>query len=206
MPSETRLDRLFEDFPELLAADVNWDKEVYAHFGLLFSGYALLEAALQNCFVFRELKIAWDAKIVTDAIGWENRCDELEKKAFGLTFGDLIKAVEDYPEFLDLKPFLRRLKMKRNYFAHHFFREEMAHLLSEEHKPSMIAAMNDLRNSVREMEGKCQILSEAMIKEIRPTVDVQKATTQKMAIMKEELVARTRGVQPIFGWESNDAL
>ena len=39
---------LFEDFPELMEADLTWEKEIYAHFGLLYMGFALLEQSLIN--------------------------------------------------------------------------------------------------------------------------------------------------------------
>ena len=42
---------LFDEFPELAEPDVVFGKEVLAHFGLLFSNYANLEAGIQICYI-----------------------------------------------------------------------------------------------------------------------------------------------------------
>ena len=46
MVDAPNFDQLFEDFPELADENTIFHKEVMAHFGLLFSKYADLEAAI----------------------------------------------------------------------------------------------------------------------------------------------------------------
>ena len=199
MRSEPQISTLIEEFPELAANDVNWDKEVYAHFGLLFSGYALLEASLQNCFVFREVQAAWVAKRVTNHAEWIIEYDLLEKKAFSQTFGNLIRLVSNYTEFQPHSAKLKELKRKRDYFAHHFFREEMANMLIPERVPSLVAALNRQRQAVNSAELLCQQISEEMIKSVAPAMNFDEEVLRTMASLKASLEVNDTDK---FGWEA----
>jgi hypothetical protein len=200
------LENLMAEFPELSSEDVDWDKEVYAHFGLLFSGYALLEASLHNCYVFEELWLASESKSIGSKENWERAYDVLERKAFAQTLGNLIKLVSKYQEFGELVPELNRLKKKRDYFAHHFFREELKNLSFTERLPGLISAMNILRQSVKASEVSCTEISEQKIKRLAPRMDVVKEVAGLVDTIKETMKSQSLNESSKYGWEDKDAL
>ena len=159
---------LFEDFPELTEASVVFEKEVFAHFGLLFSAYGNLEAALQLCYVFSNLKKELSEKIISNQDEWESRYDFHERKAFGATFGTLLKLVGELSELAPHQDELVRLKRIRDYFAHHFFREENGKLHTGEAMLFLMAKMNHLRKEVRAMHEICDEVQMNMFLAIYP--------------------------------------
>lgn len=82
MLQDAEMKKLFEEFPELLLEEVNLNKEVFAHFGLLFSGYALLEAALQNCYIFWKLRHLQLNGSAASEEEWLGHHDNFKKKLF----------------------------------------------------------------------------------------------------------------------------
>lgn len=201
MHSDTRIASLISEFPELNEECTNWNKELYAHFGLLFSGYALLEASLQNCFVFRELQLELLAGEILDQSGWELAHARLEATAFSLTLGNLIKRIKHYPEFGPHVDRLSTLKRQRDYFAHHFFREELASMSIDEKIPSLVAALNRQRIEVKAVELLCQEISESLLRVVFPSVELEEKVAQMVDKLKNSFEVQDLTKNSQFGWE-----
>lgn len=116
---------LFEAFPELTEAYALYEKEVLAHFGLLFSAFADLEAALQMFYIFSGLRTELQTKKISSEAEWTASFDRYEARSFKATFGSLLAMVSDFSTISDLLHELTLLKKYRDYFAHHFFAKKM---------------------------------------------------------------------------------
>lgn len=191
---------LFEEFPELLLEEIILQKEVLAHFGLLFSGYALLEAALQNCYIFWQLRRLHLDRKITSENEWRERYDAFEEKAFGATFGNLLKMLDDCPDLASWSDELRHLKKGRDYFAHHFFREENDKMFSDDAALALIYRMNVLRARVKQSENAADTVADRIFKSMCPHVDMEKKLD---AIMSQVTAEAVRNPSKTFGWESN---
>jgi hypothetical protein len=191
---------LFADFPELLLEGVILQKEVLAHFGLLFSGYALLEAALQNCYVFWQLRLLHLGGKIASEDEWRAHYDTLEEKAFGSTFGSLLKLLSECPDLANSFGELRSLKKGRDYFAHHFFREENDKMFSDDAALTLIHRMSLLRARVKRSENAAGAVAHHIFKSMYPQVDMEQKLAETMSQMKAAAVANP---SKTFGWESN---
>lgn len=175
---------LLNDFPELLSDDVVLKKEVLAHFGLLFSGYALLEAALQNFYIFSQQKMYLFSGDCRSKADWQSRHDCLERKAFAATMGNLINLVSEFEEITSALDELRKLKKSRDYFAHHFFREENDKLFSDESLFRLICGIDNLRRRVKKAELFVDAAARDVLKYIHPNVDVDAVVSEHAAKIK----------------------
>jgi len=130
MRSEAR-QSLITEFPEL-REEVVLPKEVYAHFGLAFFKFALVEHSLINIFVFATVGEKLIKKQIKSKDAWQQAFDEAYAKAASLTFGNLARSAIGLPEFAEISSKINEIKSLRDYFAHHFMREEAAYFESEE--------------------------------------------------------------------------
>lgn len=200
----------FADFPELLDAEVNWGKEVLAHFGLLFSSYALLEASLQNCITFwRKLMFVQtiDRKNTHEELiaQWEQEHDKVEQLAIASTFGSLLKLLTDCP-FLDgCRDELLSLKAKRDYFAHHFFRETASFHVSDALRLRMLRSMDALRLRVKEAEDFADSAVTAMHAKLYPTKDLNALALAEFEEERAQILRERQDHEVRFGWEDEDA-
>lgn len=198
MDSSQVFSLLFEDFSELMAPDAMLEKEVLAHFGLLFSGYALLETGLQNCYIFWKMREYSLAGGISDQAEWDNRYDCFEKRAHASTFGELIKMLGDCSFISAQKDELNELKKKRNYFAHHFFREENDKIFSRDAMLLLIEKMDGLRRRVKAAEQYVSSAEFAMISEAYPGVDISK----KLDVLCSRLkFSAQNNPCKTFGWD-----
>ncbi|TBN38030.1 hypothetical protein EYE42_13390 [Paracoccus subflavus] len=172
MEGSSSFSLLFEDFPELRAPEAMLEKEVLAHFGLLFSGYALLETGLQNCYIFWQLRTLQSGGRISDQAAWEVSYDFLERHAHASTFGTLLKLLSNCVFLSAYQGELDDLKKKRDYFAHHFFREENDKMFSRAAMLQLIDGMDSLRRRVKVAEQHVDSAAFAMISEIYPGVDL----------------------------------
>lgn len=101
-----------------------------AHFGLLFSRFALLEAALHNLVLYVRLQQELHSGSIRSTGTLHNRAEAIEREAFAMTFGSLLQALHRAGALSEFFPRLNALKKKRDYFAHHFFREKRATIRS----------------------------------------------------------------------------
>ncbi|MEM0990844.1 MAG: hypothetical protein AAGK00_18405 [Pseudomonadota bacterium] len=200
MITETQKKLLLDEFPELQFEDVDLSKEVLSHFGLLFSGFALLEAAIQNCFVFWKLHSALLAGEINSQDDWVHRHKSLETSAFAATFGTLLKLTADCPDLASNMNALKSLREKRNYFAHHFFREENVKMFSDESRLDLIWGMNAVRLEVKQVEIALKTVSEKLLFRIYPNLDIQKELDSAVETLKADAL---KNPSPAFGWEGS---
>ncbi|UWP92512.1 hypothetical protein K3X13_01195 [Aliiroseovarius crassostreae] len=191
------LENLFSDFPELKTDNVDFSKEVLSHFGLLFSAFGLLEAGLQNHLIFWRMHqdVQRNKKRSLEEI--EKDYALLEERAFAATFGGLLKLLQDSDDIIALDEELRRIQKTRNYFAHHFFREENDKMFSDEAKLALIAAMNIARRDVKRTELAIGKATEALIDKLYPNRDWR---TEVDEFMKERRSHSQEISTFRFGW------
>lgn len=165
MHSDTR-QALLEEFPELASNEIVLQKEVYAHFGLAFFKFALVEHSLINIAVFSTLGEKLATREIRNRTDWEAAFDAAEAKAVALTFGNLLKMALKVPEFGELNERLRDAKRLRDYFAHHFMREEAGYFGSDEGCWLLLSKIRDVRMDTISLEGELKTRSDAMCKRI----------------------------------------
>ncbi|MFD2234763.1 hypothetical protein [Phaeospirillum tilakii] len=192
---------MLDEFPELVGNGVDLQKEVLSHFGLLFSGYALLEAAIQNFYIFYEQRRAVMAGELKNLQDWQSNHDKLERKAFSATLGGLITLVSKCPEISPGIGELKDLKKSRNYFAHHFFRAENDKLFSEAASLHLIFGMNELRHRVKMAENFVEVASIDIIKEMYAGQNFEEMVAD---CMKEIESVAVRSPCMDFGWISEE--
>ena len=151
-----QLTNLFDDFPELLREDLIWEREIFAHFGLLYMGFALLEHELINCCTIHGAAREMRKSGQRDKNVWPQFHDESFERCVAMTLGDLIKATVVIREYKDLQIDLLKIKKVRNYFSHHFFRREAAHMGDRVPALSLLVDMHEARISVKEVEQKAK--------------------------------------------------
>lgn len=131
MLSKDMLVELVSVFPELELANVDWNKEVFAHFGLAFMKVALLEHCLINAYTaICAAKDFKESNLYTQE-NWENTYDRAFETAKSKTFGNLKKLIVATDGFDHLEAHLEKTKRLRDYFAHHFMREDADYMASE---------------------------------------------------------------------------
>ena len=88
MISDAHKQELVAEFSELSEDDITLPKEVYAHFGLLFFKFSLVEHSLINALTFHHLGQELAAKRIKTKEQWEDAHDQgydgAKKKTFGL--------------------------------------------------------------------------------------------------------------------------
>lgn len=189
---------LIGEFPELSNEDVLPIKEVYAHFGLLFVAFANLEAGLQNCYVFWKLRgSVLDGK-VTSLQDWEVLHTEFEDRAIASTLGSLLNLLRDCEGLSGVMSELKLLKESRDYFAHHFFREENDKMFADEVMLKLMARMHILRCRVKDCETSVDGVGREMFQSLYPDTDI----SARVEEYTEELMDGILNRPPSrFGWE-----
>lgn len=133
-------------------------KSVYAHFGLAVYLAQVLEHGLANALVFLDL-LPNRADNPVPRKQWEAEFDSFLERNFETTLGKMIrslKAVTPIPS--DLEAVLTDALTKRNFLAHHFFRERSDAFVSHEGRERMI---EELQNAQALFDGADTKLSEA---------------------------------------------
>ena len=146
------IEELFADFPELLQADVTWEREIYAHFGLLYMGFALLEHSLINAATIKLAVTNLKQYSKPNRLDWEKCHDLAFSKSCDQTLGNLINIVLKISEFKDMSEAFERVKKIRDYFSHHFFRREAAHMGERESALALLVDMRSARGFVGAVE------------------------------------------------------
>lgn len=189
---------LFEDFPELQSDGIIMMKEVCSHFGLLFSAFALLETGIQNCYVFHQLHKSLKAGGLRSEAEWRRAFEDMQKRAHDATFGSLLRLSLDIVELDHILPELAKLKKSRDYFAHHFFREENDKMFSDVSAILMLDRMNVLRRRIKAAERSVDNAQEKIFNSIYPGVGM---TITLMNIMESEKADCIANPRTKFGWE-----
>ena len=109
-----------------------------------------------------------------------------------------MKLVADFDRLKPHLETLTKLKRKRDYFAHHFFREENDKLFSSEATLNLMSRMNVLRKEVRLAEVQVDAVHSSMLQELYPDKDVVGEITADMAERKKQYFENPPNS---FGWE-----
>ena len=201
MRSDREKQKLIEEFPELQAADIIFEKEVFAHFGLAFMKFGLVEHSLINILTFDNAAQGMIAKTIRDRTGWENAVDQGFENAVTLTFGNMVKKVVAIPEFRDLASAFSDAKCLRDYFAHHFMREEARYLASEEGCWLLLSKIADVRHKFLSLDESLKSRFEEMCRRLKIPLPREDQIDAELTNYRDEtdamLVARSAKV----GWE-----
>ena len=154
--------KLLEEFPELAEPDICLQKEVYAHFGLAFMKFGLVEHSMINVITFFHVGDGFQKRTITNRQSWEAAFDAGHATAIDLTFGNLIKRVVAIQEFTELESELREVKRLRDYFAHRFMRDEAQFNESEEGCWLLLTKIGKVRHQVMALEDALRPRFEAM--------------------------------------------
>lgn len=189
--SPAKHEQLFADFPDLAAEGVDLPKEIHAHFRRVFSRFALLEAAMQNAYIYSSLL----AKDRSGAIYTHSeRLSEhasLEKRALAATFGSLIKLLEAVPEIQTHLDELRDLKKTRDHFAHNFFREQNPLMFKPFKQVDLLAEMNWQHGKIQAAEKLVDRVVFELQRKLYPDHDLEKTITEVDATLRAQQASDT---------------
>jgi hypothetical protein len=120
-------------------------KEVYARFGLALYFAQVLEHGIVNALVILDL-IPSRRHTARSAAEWGDVVDQFMSQHFEDTMGRMIRdlrAVTNVPQ--DLEGLLRDALKRRNWLAHHFFRERASEFMSARGRDLMIREVEECR-------------------------------------------------------------
>lgn len=192
---------LIEEFPELNSDNLILNKEVLAHFGLLFSAFALIENSMINVVTFNHSFIDALRTTIHSVHDWSCIFDKNEAASKKLTFGQLADRVVIIEEYTQLLNNIKEIKKIRNYFAHHFLREEAAYFSSDESCWFLLEKMNSARHKVKFLEAELDKRFEAMCIRLKYALPdsniVSRYIAEEFKAAHQAVVAGTAKV----GWE-----
>lgn len=139
------------EFPVMSAEPYNEDehcKEVYAHFGLAYFTACVFESGLANAILQLDYltQVAKDYRLIGrenfDRSAYEAGFDAFLAKQHALSLGNLVKRVQELTEMeADLKAQIVEAKARRDFLAHHFFRERAVEFCKRNGRDTMIAEL-----------------------------------------------------------------
>lgn len=176
---------LFADFPELASEDIVYSQEVLAHFGLVFSAFANLEAGLQCCYTLSKCTTELQAGNIKSEEEWTLLHDQFEEKAFKATYGQLLGYLSEFSPLDNVRDKLEELKEKRNYFAHHFFREENGKLFNDEATLHLLSRMHKLRKEISKANEAVNTVHMSLFRSLYPSTDVDVALSMEIKKTQE---------------------
>lgn len=200
MRSDAGFARLAEQFVELNDPNVVLAKELYAHFGLTFYAFGLVEHSLINAIHVHRLYQRFAAGHVRSAKDWEREWDAIEPALHRLTFGQLVGEAKSIPELSDLAGALEAANANRNYFAHRLFRETAEYFQSEDGTKALLVRIAETREKIESLDEVIAVRVDRMLKRMKlPPLDLSKIES-----LKEAAVARAQDEissgSPKFGW------
>ena len=181
MIAKEQYEEITDVFPELAHDFVYLTKEVYAFFGLLFYNFAIVEHSLINIL---------SIKIAREKCGDDDSQDlvELIERAYQSvrrkTFGRLRTEVLEIAEFIKWKEELDAAKKQRDYFVHHFCREEFGFPLTDEARWHILWELHKVRKSLRRLEKALRYSMKEMCTRIgvgMPNIDELNTFSEKRA-------------------------
>jgi hypothetical protein len=201
MITEEQHSGLVSEFGELADPDIILPKEVYAHFGLLFFKFSLVENSMINILLFHHLGTELAARRIRSKEDWEKAHDKGYDDAKGKTFGNLMKAVLKVPEFSSFAAEFAEIKRLRDYFAHHFFREEVGMYASDDNEGCwhILWAMKRLRDRLMKLDDELRQPFEQMCKRLRVPLATDDVLKDGAATLIAEAKARIDKGRP-FDW------
>jgi hypothetical protein len=156
-------------------------KTVYAHFGLAAYLAQVLEHGLVNALVFVDL-VPNKSYQIKSKKEWEHEVDSFMDRHFEHSLGKMIRdlqAVVSVPE--DLESLLAEALKRRNYLAHHFFRERAPEFMTTKGRDTMVGELREAQELFRQAD---QRLGEA----IRPMRERYGVTDERLEQLYQELL------------------
>jgi len=202
MRSEARK-KLVGDFPELLADDVVLQKEVYAHFGLTFFKFALVEHSLINAYVFSYVGEQIAKGRIRSQDDWQNAFDKSYAEATKKTFGNLAKQVLAIAEFADLNSELLEVKSLRDYFAHHFMRDESGFLSEDEGCWFLLEKIAEVQTRTLEVESLLKLRFSDMCSRLGIPLPNDEQLDELVDGYKAEYAEKVASGDPKTGWDEH---
>jgi hypothetical protein len=128
-------------------------KEVYAHFGLAIYLAQCLEHGLVNAFFFIDL-MPNRLNLATNQVEWETVVETFMEAKFRLTLGRMIDTLAKItPVDPSLADLLSDALQKRNWLAHHYFRERAEAFLTSTGRLGMIAELESAQTLFRNADS-----------------------------------------------------
>ena len=189
--SDEAKEELVREFPELKDLRANLSKEVYAHFGLVFFSFSLIEHSLINAVTFDGAFKEGRRKKIRTQSEWEHLVDKHFARATKATLGTLIKGLSGIREYDSVVSRLDAANRKRNYLVHHFFREEIAYFSSNEGLWFLLSEIMKVRREVESIEpilGECFARVCARIGLPKPTEDQLRGAMKEMELLGHKRV------------------
>lgn len=133
--------------------DEEQTKEVYAHYGLAMYLAQCLEHGIVNALVI--LRLPEKEKYTRQDI------DEFMDGKFQKTLGTLIKHLKsEITPLPDLEPLLTEALNRRNFLAHHYFRERAEKFVTRDGRSNML---HEIRSDQQLFENADNVLSKVMV-------------------------------------------
>jgi len=192
---------LLEEYYDLQSEDVILQKELYAHFGLLFFKFSLVEHSLINVLLFHNVGKSFHKGEIKSKVQWENSFDAEYEKACNLTLGNLIKRVLKIPEFSGFEAKLNELKQARDYFAHRFFRDEVGLYGNDEGIWILLAEIARFRNMTMSVEKLLMPSFEKLCDRLGIPIPNDIQSEVLIRELKEETLSSIRNDTVKFGWD-----
>jgi hypothetical protein len=161
-------------------------KNVYAHFGLAVYFSQVREHGLVNTLLFADL-LPSRAPAVKTRGQWEKAFDSFMDDHFRTTLGRMIQSLQSAVAVpVDLESLLRVALEKRNWLAHHYFRERAEDFMTENGRNKMIAELDEARDLFEKADNR---LGELM----KPLREKYGFTDEKIDELFSEKVSRLGG-------------
>jgi hypothetical protein len=168
-------------------------KEVYAHFGLAYYHASVLETGMANAIMQADFLGRWKKKI--DAEGkqsfdrsvYETEFDAFMQRQNEQTFGNLIKRFSStFSISQDLQAKIIQSKDKRDFLAHHYFRERAEKFANREGRDQMISELEEIRELFRGIDKEVELL----VAPIFPQLGINYETVERYVVQHLEKARR----------------
>lgn len=180
-------------------------KEVFAHFGLAFMKMGLVEHSMINVITFQHVGERLRGRKIRTQADWEAAFDSGFAEAKALTFGNQSKLILAIPEFLDLETNFEEAKRLRNYFAHHFMREEAGYFGTDDGCWLLLFRIAEVRQVFLGLEEELQPRFHKMKERYQLPTPKERELDAMMSKYDEEYASALRNGTAKVGWDE-DAL
>jgi hypothetical protein len=131
-------------------------KNVYAEFGLALYLAQVLEHGIVNALMVVDL-LAKNAGHPMQRQKWIEEFDSFMDRHFAITLGKMINRLKELIEMPDdLESLLSDALSKRNYLAHHYFRERAEEFISYHGREQMVAELEDVQRLFRQADERLE--------------------------------------------------
>ena len=183
-------------------ADDEQTRDVYAHFGLAMFLAQCLEHGLVNALIFAKLLPNEAAAHkgghkVFDRSRYEARFDIFLEKQFKETIGSLITLLRRATAVpTDLEAALMESKEKRNFLAHHYFRDRDEQFISRVGRDAMIAELEDAQRLFQRTDDQLNTAVEPLMRKAGLTPEVLDQIEADILLRAH---AKARAIDAAFG-------